>query len=126
MLGRFEQLHARPVHADGESRDDHAPARPPLAADGEPARAKTREPAQLSTVDGFRGRDERAGAPRLDLDEDVAAAVSADEIDLAEPRPHVARNDAKPSPRELGLGGALAGDAESTAIHGKESGRDLL
>ena len=94
--------------------------------DGEPTRGEPRDPSELSTVDRFGGRDERARAPGLHLDEHELRSIAADEVDLAEARTRVASDDAHPAPQERRLGRALAGESkEGPAVHVEEIGRRL-
>ena len=48
----------------------------------------------------------RAGATRLDLDEDQRVAVEDDQVQLSEPRPVVAGEDLEAEPPEV-LGGEI-------------------
>ncbi len=64
--------------------------------------------------------DERASPAGLDLDEDVAAAVVAHQVDLAVAGPCVARQDAPPELREGAFREMLAGVAEDPPCVGHE------
>src|SRR3989441_7470903 len=126
----LQQLDLCALVADGQRGDHDAPARMSLSAHREPARTETREAAELALVDRLRGRHERSRAARLHLDEHEAVAVAADQIDLAEAGALVTGDDAQSTTHELGLRGALAGEAQGAAVHAREigallRGRDL-
>src|SRR4051812_44235588 len=55
-----------------------------------------------------RPRARRAGAPRLDLDEDEGVAVQRDEVELAEPGPVAAGDELVAEPPQMGRGELLA------------------
>ena len=90
----LQQLDPGALLANGQSGNDDPPSRMALPPHREPARTEPRDAAQLAPVDRLRGRDERSGPARFHLDEDVAIAVAADEIDLPEAGSFVTGNDA--------------------------------
>src|SRR2546428_3755160 len=118
----LQQLDPRPLVADSQSRDDDPPSSVALSAHREPARAETRETAELAPVDRFRGGDERSRPARLHLDEDEPIAVAADEIDLAEAGSFVTGDDAQAATHQLGLRGSLAGQPQGAADLALEDG----
>src|SRR5207244_12096669 len=107
----------------GERGDDDAPPRCALAARREPRLREHLEPCRLPRIDGLHRRDERAGAPRLHLDEEELTPVTADEIDLPVARPNVARDDPVPALDELAFRDVLARDPEDARLHMKRCGR---
>ncbi len=82
------------------------------------ARPREREglqPRELPRVDGLRGADERAAVARLHLDEDMAARVLSDEVELAVSGTRIAGDDADPAPFERAGRRGLTKVSERTA-----------
>ncbi len=77
----------------------------------------------LAWRDRFEGRPSVAPrAARLDLDEHESARAVRDEVDLAEPRAGVLRDDLEPSPAEVFGGEVLSGDGQCGALVGCHGG----
>jgi len=74
-----------------------------LAAVREPGLRERCEASGLPRIDGLRRGNERPRAPRLHLDERIAARVPANEVDLAVAGADVAGDDSQATPRELAL-----------------------
>src|SRR5688572_637868 len=73
----------------------------------EPRPGEPGEPRDLYVSDRLGRAHERTRVARLHLHEDVAAGVTADEVDLAPAGPRVARDRAQAAACELALGDAL-------------------
>ena len=122
----LQQLDAGAVLIDGERGHEHSPARPAFASEREPPGTEAGQAFELASIDGFGRGHERARAPRLDLDEDIAVAIPTDEVDLAGPRAGVPREDPITASLQLDLGRSFAGHPEDRArVHGTKSGARL-
>src|SRR5436190_1348503 len=86
-------------------------------------RSSSRTASRLAVIDRLGCGDERSGAPRLHLDEEVAATVAHDEVDLSESAADVARHDLVAHPDKLTFRDVLTGEAEDATLHTLMSAR---
>jgi len=92
----------------------------------QPSLCERGEARGLPSVDGLRRSDEGSRPSRLHLDERIPTRVAADQVDLTEPRPDVAGDDAKTATGELAFCQMLAGESQEAAwLHPKGIGRAL-
>ena len=99
------------VHPDAGDAGERCSGRPAV---GEPGGREPSEPSELAVVDRLDGLAEGRAPPGLDLTDDQAAAVSGDDVDLAEVAAPVAVEDLEAPVGEVAHRHPLAVAAEPT------------